>query len=1350
MFDRARHIWLSRLENALYAIRPLTHTGAVLAWVLLLVTCPRTSGQVLQTSVNESSDGALVEFQIRWAVPLAAAVDSAGTRDLNRRLLYAVSGGELATSRTIPVSGETRVEIVASEFDEIYLNTSHSPDAALLEQLSGPVAELQSVGWHRRRLVGTVAVRLISYDDNTKVLRRHRRIVIRVPGGGAASAKLVGSGQFTNPHLSVDRSVLADGRVFKMAVRAEAIYKIDRAFLSALGLNPDAIDPARVRVYGNGGGPLPALNSDPRPADLLPRPALVTGGGDGSFAGGDAVYFFARGPTGWRYDASANTWKHYVHPFSNESYVFIKIAAEDGPTVQTTPFPNFESPTVFSQVVGRHFVDTDVFMWSKEHGSGLTWVSNPLQTGGRFDVMSGVQLPGFIGGPVRLTTRVAIRSNPPATVQFLSGPSSIGSVRATQIITPGAEQPTAAATTSVFNYTAPAGPVSLTMSLAQQPGEPQAALDWLRLEYPQELRAVDGLLRFSAPAGASGPHEFQLTALGSSARVWDVTDLSGIRRLETRTTAQGVRFQANLLGGEAPREYIAFELTAARLLEPDMAVEIQPQNLHGITDYPDFVIVAPSGFVSLAEELAQLRRAEGLSVLVVDVAQIYNEFSGGVPDMRAVRDYFKFLYDRAPDEESMLRYALLFGDGHFDYRGLRSGVVQTPNLILPYETDESFHPDRSYTSDDYFGLLDDNEGEWVYLGFAFRSDERLDIGIGRLPVKTQQEARIVLDKIRRYQSPESFGPWRGLYTYIADDAFTGATGNRRENDLHMQNIDSVAELVRLEAEPTLNARKIYAESFERVFFNEFRVPDAKDAILKTIRDGTLVVNYAGHGGPVGLAQEDLFTSADAAALTNGEKTPVFITATCSFGWWDIDDVESGAETLLLNPNGGAVAMLTTVRLVYTSSDTSSLNPGLNRALNRALFQRNPDGQVVRLGDAMVVTKNTNVGLLGNSRKFSLLGDPTMRLGIPARSVSVERVNETDVTTQTGQFPALERITMTGTVRRQDGLTDTSFEGRVDLTVFDAERRVPIKHRAFMPTPYYLVREDLIWRGTARASGGLWTATFVVPKDISYSNDFGRVYAYASGSGAHASGITENVVVGGTASNPPNDTAGPEISLFLNDTTFVGGGLTHPDPTLIVRLYDESGINTVGAGVGHEMLLVVNGDENAAVDVSSAFRSDENSFQRGSVEWQLPKLNPGPGSVSLRAWDVLNNSANVDLEFLVAESTDLRIRNVFNYPNPTSGRTRFVFEHNQPPGTPADVRIRIYTLNGRPIRTMETTEALPSGILGGGPVMVLWDGTDDDRDRIATGIYLYKVRVEVAAADGQRQVAEHIEKLAMIR
>ncbi len=1322
----------------------------MVAAILLVANTPSAVGQGLETSVRESPSGTLVEFRFAWPTSLVAVVDSAKTREMSRGLAHAVTGGEVFVSRTIPVAGKTSVEVVASDYDEFSLQRSQTVAAGLLKELSGPVAELQSVGLQRRRMVGTVAVRTITYDNDRNVLRRYRRILVRVPGGTRASQKLLTSGQFSNPHLSVDRSVLADGRVFKLPIRAESVYKIDRAFLSAVGLNPDAIDPARVKVFGNGGAPLPALNSDPRPADLLPRPTLVTGGGDGSFDSGDAVYFYARSASGWRYNESTENWEHFVNPFSNESYVFVKIAADNGPTVRTIPFPAFDTPTPVTQVTGRHFVDADVFMWSKEHGSGLTWVSNPLQAGGKLDIMSGVQLAGFVGGAVRLTTRVAIKSNPPATVQFSSGTQVLGTVRATQIITPGAEQPTAAASTSVFDYTAPAGPVSISMSLGQQSGEPQAALDWLTLQYPQELRPTDGILRFSAPAAATGPHEFQFAGLESSARVWDVTDLSDIRRLETRPSGPGMRFQANLSTGGPPREYIAFDLAAARLLEPDLASEISPQNLHGIMDFPDFAIVSPPEFMSLATELAELRRSEGLSVVVVDVTKIYNEFSGGLPDMRAVRDYFKFLYDRAPDEESLLRYGLLFGDGHFDYRGLRSGVAQTPNLILPYETDESFHPDRSFTSDDYFGLLDDNEGVWAYLGFAFRSSERVDIGIGRLTVKTEQEARLVLDKIKRYESPESFGSWRGLYTFVADDAFTGATGNRVENDLHMQNIDSVAELVRREAEPAMNAKKIYAESFERVFFNEFRVPAAKEEILKTIRDGTLIVNYAGHGGPVGLAQEDLFTSADAAALTNGVKTPVFITATCSFGWWDIDDLESGAETLLLNPNGGAVAMLTTVRLVYTSSDTSSLNPGLNRALNRALFARDAEGKVARLGDAMVVTKNTSVGLLGNSRKFSLLGDPTMRLGVPAGTVSVDHVNETDLAAQTGRLPALERITLRGSVRHQDGSRDMSFDGRVEVTVFDAERRVPIQHRAFMPTPYYLIREDLIWRGTARVSAGEWVATFVVPKDISYSNDLGRVYAYASASGSHASGFTENVVVGGTATNPPDDLTGPEISLFLNDTTFVSGGLTTPDPTLIVRLFDESGINTVGAGVGHELLLVVNGNENAAVDVSSAFRSDENSYQRGSVEWKLPTLSAGRGSLSLRAWDVLNNSGNAALDFLVTESTDLEIRNVFNYPNPTSGRTRFVFEHNQPPGTSADVRIRIYTLNGRPIRTMEAEEVLPSGILGGGPVMVAWDGTDDDRDRVATGIYLYKVRVEVAAADGQRQVAEHIEKLAMIR
>ncbi|MDX1429377.1 MAG: hypothetical protein R3282_03770, partial [Rhodothermales bacterium] len=409
-----------------------------------------------------------------------------------------------------------------------------------------------------------------------------------------------------------------------------------------------------------------------------------------------------------------------------------------------------------------------------------------------------------------------------------------------------------------------------------------------------------------------------------------------------------------------------------------------------------------------------------------------------------------------------------------------------------------------------------------------------------------------------------------------------------------------------------------------------------------------------------------------------------------------------------------------------------------------------DGLTVRLGDAMIGTKNTSVGLLGNSRKFNLLGDPSMRLGLPSAEAKVDEVNGVALESEVGRLPALERITIKGSIRGSTGAVDSGFDGRVEVTVFDAERRVPIRFRSFMPTPYYRVREDLIWRGSVRASAGSFSATFVVPKDISYSNDFGRISVYAVGADNPAVGFTENLIVGGTSANPPQDADGPLISLFLNDSTFADGGLTHPDPSLIVRLFDDSGINTVGAGVGHELLLVVNDDQTAAVDISSAFRSDENSFQKGTIEWDLGRLEPGPGSLSVRAWDVLNNSSTAVLTYLVAESTDLSIRNVFNYPNPTSGRTKFVFEHNQPPGTFADVRIRIYTLNGRPIKTMEASDTLPTGLLPGGPVMIEWDGLDDDLDRVGTGIYLYMVGVEFNGPEGERQVAERIEKLALIR
>ena len=1207
--------------------------------------------------------------------------------------------------------------------------------------------------------MANVEARLVTYDAATRTLRRYRRLVLDVAFGTApsASARAFGASRPPeNPHLAVEESVLASGTVFKIPIAEEGVYRIDRDVLAALGLSPDQIEPNRLKMYGNGGAPLPALNSAPRPADLVENPVYVRGGGDGSFDAGDVLLFWASGPRGWRYDAEKDAWTHYVHPFSKENYYFLKVDGVDGRRVGEGSFPGYADATDVQEVTGRHVADFDETMWSKEHGSGQTWVSRRIESDGRLDVFSGATLPGFAGGEVRYEARVAIRSvelYPAASVQFVSG-SVLAEVSAGSV-SRRVDAPVAADRVATFTQALPAGaPLDLDMLLPRRPNEPEAALDWIRVFYPKRLQAEGGRLRFSTPGGQAGRFEMVLSGFGGEPQVWDVTEPGQIRRLGVQAGGGAYRVQVEAADGGEPRELVAFvEGEGVRPLDAEGVQAVAPQNLHGIQGFPELVIVRPSeaGFAAAAQELADYRAGQGLRVEVVDVGAIYNEFSGGVPDMRAVRDYFKFLYDREGAEAPAFRYALLFGDGHYDFRGLgaEEGGRALENHIFPFETEETFSPVRSYTSDDYFGLLDDNEGVWAYNA---RGDEaeRVDLGIGRLTVQTPGEAAAVIQKIKHYESAATLGPWRARYTAVADDGPSGLGGTTNDYDLHVQNADVVAELVRREA-PAMNLEKVYGPSYRREYVGSWRLPGAKEDLLEAIREGTLLFNYSGHGGVEGLTQEEILTRADVEALDNYDKLPVFVTATCSFGRWDMAEKQSAGEEVLLNERGGGVALLTTVRLVYTSSDTLSLNPGLNRQINIQMFQRDEDGRPPRLGDVLRRTKNTAAGLQSNNRKFNLLGDPAMRIGLPGGEVAIQTVNGTPV--DEGEVPlrALDRVTVVGEVRTSGGEVDALFNGAVALTVFDAAREVALPNRRFMPTPYYLVREDLIWRGEVAAQNGRFEATFVVPKDISYSGQRGRIAAYAYADAGDRFGSTENVVVGGTVPELPDDEEGPELALYLEDTTFVSGGVVPPEPNLIVQLFDESGINAAGAGVGHEMLLVIDGDERDAIDLGGDFRSVGDSYRRGRVDLELPPQAPGPHSLRVKAWDVLNNSSEVVLDYVVAASERLALRNVYNYPNPMRGRTRFVFEHNQPSGTPAEVEVRVYTLTGRPVRTFDAFEALPLGLLTGGPVQVAeWDGRDDDGERLASGVYLYKVRVAVEGVGGEREVAERVEKIALIR
>ncbi|MEM6338227.1 MAG: type IX secretion system sortase PorU, partial [Bacteroidota bacterium] len=523
-------------------------------------------------------------------------------------------------------------------------------------------------------------------------------------------------------------------------------------------------------------------------------------------------------------------------------------------------------------------------------------------------------------------------------------------------------------------------------------------------------------------------------------------------------------------------------------------------------------------------------------------------------------------------------YALLFGDGHYDFRGIEDSAEDPlgPNHVLPYETERTILQEASYTSDDYFGLLDDNEGVWAWPGIngirPFQGVvEAMDIGIGRIPARTIEEARGVVAKIKHYESPETQGRWRTRYTFVADDEYPTTRG---DGDLHTQNADVVAEDVSARF-PEMKIDKVYAISYpaESTPNGQQQVPEATRAVVRLIDEqGSLLWNYSGHGGYAGLADEDLLTLEDIELLNNFDKLTTFVTATCSFGKFDMNRRQSGAEALLLKSDGGAVALMTTVRLVVTSPSTQLYNLGLNLELNQHLFTRDEQGLPRRLGDVMRITKNSNRGLQGNNRKFNLLGDPTMRLGLPRQSVDVTRVGGIDVNARTAPLQALGRVEIEGEVRGFDGMLDVGYNGVAELSVFDAAREVPVEvdggGRTTLPGNAYDVQNDLIYQGKVRVEAGRFKTSFVVPKDISYRNRAGRVAVYVQSEerGIDGFGATANVIVGGTSDNPVQDADGPDVNLYLNDDPgFVSGSLTTPEPTLVVDLNDDTGLNTTGTG-----------------------------------------------------------------------------------------------------------------------------------------------------------------------------------------
>ncbi|MBK9176970.1 MAG: type IX secretion system sortase PorU [Flavobacteriales bacterium] len=643
---------------------------------------------------------------------------------------------------------------------------------------------------------------------------------------------------------------------------------------------------------------------------------------------------------------------------------------------------------------------------------------------------------------------------------------------------------------------------------------------------------------------------------------------------------------------------------------------------------------------------------------------------------------------------------------------------------------------RSYTSDDYFGLLDANEGE--------STADLVDIGVGRLVTHTAEQAREVVDKILAYDQQQllsviqgsctttgdgGIADWRTHVLFVSDDQ----EGDGFEGVIHMDQSDFLARRVETE-HPYLNTEKIYLDAYQQVSTpGGERYPQAIADLRDKVQKGMLLVNYIGHGGEVGWAHERLLDNTTIMSWSNKDRLPLFMTATCEFSRWDDPGRTSAGELVLLNPNGGGVGLFSTSRLAYSSQNFS-----LAQDFFDYVFEDTDElGRDQRLGDVYRRTKRdiaTSQGTLRNHRNFTLMGDPSMRLALPRHTLRIISYTDT-LGNPLDTLKALSVVRISGFVDNGSGAPMSDFNGVVIPLVYDKEQtQYTLANDGGTPFSFGL-RKSIIYRGKASVTAGQFSFTFVVPKDINYQVGNGRIACYAESATTNARGYDNSPLVGGSATNVALDEQGPRIDLYLNDERFVRGGLTDENPLLFAKIYDENGINTVGSSIGHDLLATLNENSEQAIVLNDLYEADLDTYKSGQVRYRFSQLPEGRHTLRLKAWDAFNNSSEGSTEFVVAPSAELALAHVLNYPNPFTTFTQFYFEHNRP-CTTLDVQLQVFTVAGRLVKTIGQ-QVVCDGFRG---EPMAWDGRDDFGDKLGRGVYVYRLKVATLTGEGRSSEA----------
>ena len=1098
-----------------------------------------------------------------------------------------------------------------------------------------------------------------------------------------------------------ENSFLSDGsKWFKLRNFDNGVYKLNYNFFVAHNIIDNAVPSNSIHAFANNEGLLGKVNNDERVDDLIQQSIYVNDGNDGIFSEGDYILLFLKSAN--REELNGDNFVHVNHIYSDSAYFFININPNRSVNHLDSInhlFENFDH--TLSSFKQFEYIEDDRINLLK---SGSQWL------GDVFDLTNSYNYPfSFTNITDSVHVRVKVVSKSSFSTAYFNV-SLFGETKQIPINSTGSSyySPVGRSVTSEFDFLSNIDQ-NLTVNLNyDNNGSPSSKgyLDFIEVNCKRDLVVDNQQFKFFLPSqlGNSAWTKVNLSNAQQVDMIWDITDLSNVKEVQFNKNETELFFITNLNVG---KHFIA--ISGTNFQSPQFFKRVNSQNLHAL-ETPEMIIVTPSEFKSSAEKLKLIHQNEGLNVVVVTDEEIYNEFSGGTPDATAIKQFLRMFYVRENGNPLKIpKYCLLFGDGSYDNKNI---LLHGKNFLPVFQSSESLSVTSTYASDDYYAILSDES--------SILNTDLLNIAIGRVAISDNQSADEMVEKIANYISRTDtsnnniscydnfsnsvLGEWRNKVVLVSDD---------EDNNAYFNDVEIMSNKIEQQKKQT-NISKIHSDAYaQQSSATGEKIPGANAAIDESVSSGALVVNYIGHGGETGWAHEGILDVGTIKSWDNYLNMPVFMTATCEFGRFDDHDRVSAGEYVLINPNGAGVGLFTTTRLVYA-------NP--NEYLNNYFYDTVFDlvaNKAQRLGDIYVGTKNKFAlnNADPNYRKFAFLGDPAVKLALPEQNVVIDSINRDTVS-------ALSEVVIYGHLADYSYNKLSDFSGKAYITFYDKKSTFnTLGSNVSSSVAPFQMWKNIIYRGKSSVINGEFSFAFKVPKDISYNYGFSRISFYAENGNIDASGYNDSLIIGGIDTNAVIDELGPELKVFLNDENFVSGGITNKSPLLIVSVFDENGVNTVGNGIGHDIELVIDDDYSNSVVLNDYYSSDLDTYKSGKINYELKDLTAGEHKLKVKVWDIYNNSSTREIIFSVVEDQILELDHVLNYPNPFSMRTEFFFEHNQNCNY-LDVSINIYTISGKIVKRINQ-RIYNKGFRSEG---ILWNGRDDFGEKLAQGVYFYNLKV----------------------